>query len=336
MAESELRCGSPATPTAGEMTPLAVFARLQKSGSRRPLLAIAVSVLAFSTAPVLVQASSTTGPVFAFWRSWLGIVTTIGALAAVGRLDLVWPKGKAWRIPALAGFFNAASTVMFMTAVKFTSVADVSLLTMLNPVLIALWAIPLFGERPGLRFRLWTLVAIVGSSVVVLGGSTGPDGNPIGIAMAALSVVAFSLQFVTLKLGRGTMDTMPLIVAMIVVSAALVSVFCLVTGQDVRAVTRIDLLNVLGVVVLPGGIGAILLTWSLRWVPANVPPLVNLPLPLLAGGMAWLFLGEPVTIAHLGGGTITLVGVAFALMSPSGKAMLTAGHTPPTPPLPPG
>ena len=309
--------------------------RIGGSSARHPLFIIAVSVAAFSTAPVLVQASSTTGPIFAFWRGWLGIVFTVTAVAAVGRFDLVRPTGRAWRVPVLAGFFNAASTVLFMTAVKYTSVADVSLLTMLNPVLIALWAILLFGERPGLRFRLWTLVAIGGSVVVIVGGSTGPEGNPAGIAMATLSVVAFSLQFVTLKFGKGTMKTMALVIAMLFVSAGLVSLFCLVTRQDILAVTRTDLLNVVGVVVIPGGIGGILLTWSLRWVPANVPPLMNLPMPFLAAAMAWFFLGETVTLVHLGGGAITLVGVAAALLSPSGRAMLTAQSAPPAPLLPP-
>ena len=318
------------------MTAIGIIGRLSGFGARRPLLVIAMSVVAFSTAPVLVQASSTTGPVFAFWRAWIGIAATAAVVAAVGRPDLVWPKGRrGWWNPFCAGFFNAVSMVMFMTAVKFTSVAEVSLLTMLNPVLIALWAIPLFGERPGLRFRLWTLVAIIGAVVVILGGSIGPEGNPAGIAMAVLSVVAFSLQFVTLKLGRGTTETMPLMIAMLCASALFVSLFCLLTGQDVRAVTRADLLQVAGVVILPGGVGAILLTWSLRWVPANVPPLMNLPLPLLAGGMAWLFLGEPVTLIHLVGGAVTLAGVAAALMSPSGKALLAAEFTPRTPPVPP-
>ena len=267
---------------------------------------IGLSVVAFSTAPVFVQASSTSGPVFAFWRSWIGIAVTLAAVALAGRFDLALPGGREWKIPAWAGFFNAVSTTAFMIAVKFTSVADVSLLTMLNPVLIALWAIPLFGERPGMRFRLWTLVAILGSSVVILGGSTGPDGNPIGIALGVLSVISYSLQFVTLKLARGTMDTMPLTIGYLLVSGLFVSLFCLATRQDIWQVTSTDMVYVLGLVVVPGGLGAILLTWSLRWVPANVPPLMNLALPFLAGAMAWFFLGEAVTPVHVGGGAVTL------------------------------
>ena len=317
------------------MNPPLAIKRLRDLGARRPLILIGTSVVAFSTAPVFVQASSTTGPVFAFWRSWIGIVVTFAVIAMAGRFDLVLPRGREWKIPAWAGFFHAVSTTMFMTAVKFTSVADVSLLTMLNPVFIALWAIPLFGERPGMRFRLWTLVAILGSSVVILGGSTGPDGNPLGIALGALSVLSWSFQYVTMKVGRRTMHTIPLTMGMLVVSALFVSLFCLATRQPIWDLTGADILNVLGVVVVPGGIGAILLTWSLRWVPANVPPLMNLALPFLAAAMAWFFLGEAVTLIHVAGGGITLVGVAAALLSPSGKALLAAQHTPQTPTPPP-
>ena len=304
--------------------------QLRELGSRRPLLLLSISTVAFSTAPVFIQASSTTGPVFAFWRSWVGIVATVAVVTLAGRFDLAFPRGREWRIPVWAGFFSAASTIMFMTAVKFTSVVDISLLTMLNPVLIALWAIPMFGERPGLRFRLWTVVAMFGSAVVILGGSTGPDGHPLGIALGALSVLCWSLQFVSMKRARGTMDTIPLTVGVLAVSTLFVSLFCFVTRADIWSLSGADILNVAGVVVVPGGIGAMLLFWSLRWAPANVPPLMSLPMPFLAAAMAWFFLGEGVTPVHVGGGAITMAGVAAALLSRSGKALLATDHTRPT------
>ena len=294
------------------------------------MLLLSISTVAFSTAPVFIQASSTSGPVFAFWRSWVGIVATVAVVTLAGRFDLAFPRGREWWIPVWAGFFSAASTIMFMTAVKFTSVVDISLLTMLNPVLIALWAIPMFGERPGLRFRLWTVVAMFGSAVVILGGSTGPDGHPLGITLGTLSVLCWSLQFVSMKRARGTMDTIPLTVGVLAVGTVFVSLFCFVTRADIWNLSGADMLNVAGVVVVPGGIGAMLLFWSLRWVPANVPPLMSLPMPFLAAAMAWFFLGEGVTPVHVGGGAITMVGVAAALLSRSGKALLATDYTRPT------
>ena len=317
------------------LKPSAAIGQLHELGRRRPLLLLGISTVAFSTAPVFIQASSTSGPVFAFWRSWIGIVVTFAAVTLAGRFDLALPRGREWRLPVWAGFLNAVSMTMFMTAVKFTSVVDISLLTMLNPVLIALWAIPMFGERPGLRFRLRTLVAMLGSALVVLGGSIGPGGHPLGIALGTLSVLCWSLQFVSVKRARGTMDTIPLTVGMLASSTLFVSLFCFVTRADVWNLSGADMLNVAAVVAVPGAIGAMLLFWSLRWVPANVPPLMSLPMPFLAAAMAWFFLGEGVTLVHVGGGSITLVGVAAALLSRSGKALLATEYTRPTasPPL---
>ncbi|MDE0377475.1 MAG: DMT family transporter [bacterium] len=317
------------------LRPSAAIGQLREVGSRQPLLLISVSAVAFSTAPIFIQASSTSGPVFALWRSWIGIVAIFAGVTLSGRIRIAFPRGRDWRIPFWAGFFNAVSMVCFMTAVKFTSVVDISLLTMLNPVLIALWAIPMFGERPGLRFRLWTLVAILGSGLVILGGSTGPDGDPLGIALGIMSVLCWSFQFVSMKRARATMDTIPLMVGMLVVSTLFVSLFCFATRAAVWNLSGADMLNVVGVVVVPGGMGAMLLSWSLRWVPANVPPLMYLPAPFLAGAMAWFFLGEGVTLVHVGGGAMTLAGVAAALLSRSGKALLATAYTRPTASPPP-
>lgn len=295
---------------------------------RRPLYAATASIVGYSIGPVLVQVSGAAAPVFAFWRGWLTILAIVAGSAALRRFSFRWPKGREWWPPVVAGCLNGASTMAFIQAVKLTSVAGTSLILLLNPVLIALWAIPLFGERPGIRFRLWTLVAVIGASVVVLGGSSGPSGDPVGVALAILSVLLLSTQFVVTKVGRRTLDTVPLHVATVFSGAVFVTMFGLVTGHEFGEITRTDFLCVLGVVALPSTTSALLLTWSLRWLPANIPPLIHLPIPFFAGAIAWVFLGEMMTLSHLLGGGVTVVGVAAALLSRSGRRLLDAGSVP--------
>ncbi|MDE0138205.1 MAG: DMT family transporter [bacterium] len=295
---------------------------------RRPLYAATASIVGYSIGPVLVQVSGAAAPVFAFWRGWLTILAIVAGSAALRRFSFRWPKGREWWPPVVAGCLNGASTMAFIQAVKLTSVAGTSLILLLNPVLIALWAIPLFGERPGIRFRLWTLVAVIGASVVVLGGSSGPSGHPVGVALAVLSVLLLSTQFVVTKVGRRTLDTVPLHVATVFSGAVFVTMFGLVTGHDFGEMTRTDFLCVLGVVALPSTTSALLLTWSLRWLPANIPPLIHLPIPFFAGAIAWVFLAEMMTLSHLLGGGVTVVGVAAALLTSSGRRLLDAGSVP--------
>ena len=207
-----------------------------------------------------------------------------------------------------------------------TSVAGTSLILLLSPVLIALWAIPLFGERPGIRFRLWTLVAVIGASVVVLGGSSGPDGDPVGVTLAVISVVLLATQFVVTKVGRRTLDTVPLHIATVCSGAVFVTIFGLVTGHDFGEMTRTDFLCVLGVVALASTLSALLLTWSLRWLPAQHPsphppahPVLRrcdrLGLPGRGDDPQPSIRGR----RHRGSG------VAAALLSKSGRRLLEAG-----------
>ena len=107
----------------------------------------------------------------------------------------------------------------FMTALRLTSVVDVTLMNTIAPILVGALAIPMFGERPGARFRLWSVLAIVGTGVVVLAGSSGPNGDPLGMTLAALNVVGYSFYFVWSKVARDKIDTVPFLFSTIFVAA---------------------------------------------------------------------------------------------------------------------
>jgi drug/metabolite transporter (DMT)-like permease len=56
-------------------------------------------------------------------------------------------------------------------------------------------------------------------------------------------------------------------------------------------------------------------------VAANIPPVLQLTTPFLAGALAWVFLSQPITVLHLVGGLVTVAGVAGAVLSPSGRTL---------------
>jgi drug/metabolite transporter (DMT)-like permease len=79
-----------------------------------------------------------------------------------------------------------------------------------------------------------------------------------------------------------------------------------------------------GIALLPGLVGHFVMTWPLQFVPANIPPVIRLATPLLAGAFAWLLLGQVIGWPELLGGAITLVGVAGSVLSPSGRRLAQA------------
>jgi drug/metabolite transporter (DMT)-like permease len=304
------------------MTTVASASRVQAAAERRPLVLICAGVLLFSVGPILFASADASGQVIAFWRLVFGVLilgtATLVYVAKTGRR----PTRDGWLWSIRAGVAFVANQLFFLAALNATSVADVTLMQVLQPILVAALAVPLFDERPGTRFRLWSLVAVAGAAVVALGGSSGPEGDPTGMACAIASIVLFALYFVWSKQAREEIDTWPFLFGVSATSLVIVSASFLVTGGSPAEANGHDIVLAVVIAAGPGAIGHFVSTWPLRWVPANVPPLLQLAIPFIASALAWLILHEEIRLGHVIGGTITMLGVAGALRSPAGRRLV--------------
>lgn len=298
------------------------MSRLRALADRSPVALVVAGVLVFSVGPLLVRVSDVSGPVLSFWRLWFGVVLLGAATLVHARTTGTVPTRAGWTWAAKAGLAFAVHQLFFMSAIKATSVVDVTLMQVLQPVIVAVLAVRLFGERPGVRFRMWSLVALAGAIVVALAGSSGPQGDAGGMVLAVLNVVLYAVYFVWAKQGRDEIDVVPFLFGVVLVAGVTVGAWCVVAGEDVGSAGQGDLLAALAIAVLPGGIGHLLSTWPLRWVAANVPPLLQLAIPFLSGAMAWVLLDEGITRTHVLGGALTIAGVAGAILSPGGRRLV--------------
>lgn len=306
-----------APPDARQPRPPAVPSRLTEAAGRHPVALVWLGTFLYSTGPVMVGASAASGPVLSFWRLWIGVVVMGAATLAHGRVTGGWPSREGWRWAAKAGAAFGIHQLLFMVAVKTTSVVDVTLMQVLSPVFVAALAVRLFGERPGRGFLGWSGVAILGAGVVVLAGAAGPEGEPLGMVLAVANVALFAVYFVWSKQARNSIDVVPFLFGMILAAAVTVTGYVVATGEDAGSATWRDLALATAIAVVPGALGHVVSTFPLRTVAANVPPVVQLTMPFLAGALAWVFIGESITGMHLLGGAVTIVGVAGAIRSPS-------------------
>ncbi len=314
------RRGSAAPGTAG---PIAAVRALT---TRRPVVLVWFGTCMFALGPVMIAASTVSGPVFSFWRLWFGSILMTGVAWANHRRQRahggahLTRTGIRWTVAAGVAF--AVHQLLLMIALRATSVVDVTLMNTLAPVMVAVLAVPLFGERPGLSFRLWSAFAIVGAAMVAIAGSSGPHGQPLGVAFAAGNVVFYAIFFVFSKVARSKIDTLTFLAGATFVAALIVSGFVLVTGADLGSASAHDLWLCLAVAALPGFLGHFSITYSLKWVPANIPPVIMLAIPVISGTLAWFLLGQGVTPLKLAGGAVTLVGVAGAVRSPGARGLV--------------
>ena len=284
---------------------------------------MATSIFIMSTGLVAIKATSLGGLQFSLWRLWIGVATL--GLVVVWRLAArpeARPSLSSLRWAILPGLLVAFAQPAFVVSAKLTSVTDVALLTSVTPLIVSVIAVPMLGERPGARFRLWVVVAVLGAGLVAYGGSTGLGGDPLGMALACSGVVCWAFYLVILKISRAHMDAIVLLWAILAIAAIGVTLFMALTGWDPGSVTSRDWLLISYVAVIPGGAGLALMTWAYRWLPANIPPLMQRAEPVLSSAQAHWLLSEPVTALHFVGGGIAIAGVVGAVLDRSGRRLL--------------
>ncbi len=296
----------------------------QSFAARSPVTIVGLAVFLYASSAVVVRGTDLTASVFAFWRIWLG--------ALMFAMVLVWRRGRGHAfLPAEGRAYLLAGGVAFgvnhlfyVAAIKATSVNDVTLINRLSPIVIGVLAAKFFGEKPGFRFFFGAAVGIAGSILVVLGGASESGGDLWGMFAAVMTMITYTLFFLISKKARDYMDATAFLSGALIVAAGAVSLFAAVQTVPVFDVTPRALLPVAFVALVPGGLGHVAMTWPLKWVPANLPPVLMLGLPILSGGLAWIFLGEAATAVQIVGGVVTLAGAGIAIMSRAGRQMVAS------------
>lgn len=115
--------------------------------------------------------------------------------------------------------------------------------------------------------------------------------GPVLLQTSTLSGPQFSFWRLWIAGGAGLAVTastdhlpvMAFLLGTIFVAALLVSAFVALAGMDPTRATTTDLALAAAVALGPGLLGHFIMTWPLRYVPANIPPIMRLAQPFIAG-----------------------------------------------------
>ena len=131
----------------------------------------AIAVLAWGFGPLFVRGIHASAPTIVFWRLWMAApVMVLVARLTGGRVT--WPLIKTVFLP---GTLFGLQMICSFTSYQWTSIANATLISALQPVLMLMIAPFLFGDRTAPRQILFAVIALGGIVTVVLGahGSSG-------------------------------------------------------------------------------------------------------------------------------------------------------------------
>lgn len=276
--------------------------------------AVAVAVLTWGCSNVLIKVVSTTGLVASFYRLWFAIPLLWLLPAALPsmrrRLTRSWLSASL-----VGGGLFALHQVLFFTSLKLTTVADVTLIGALQPLLVLLVAGPMFGETATRRAIGWSFVALLGTALVVIGAVGTPGRSPLGDLIALGNLLAFTAYFLASKRIRARAGTTEYLIGMTTVAGVIILAVALLTGQQLDSPRGWDWAILLGLALLSGTLGHFLTNWAHPHTSAFTVSIMFLAVPVIACAGAALFLGETLGPMQLVGGAIVLASVGAVVVT---------------------
>jgi drug/metabolite transporter (DMT)-like permease len=292
---------------------VAVTERTADELAGRGAAAIVLAVVVWGFGPILIKKIGLPNLVLAFWRLWLGFaVVALVHVAGGGRIRMA-----ALRQSAIGGAFFGINVALFTAAVQRTSVAEVTLVSSFQPVLVLLVAGPMFGERPGRREIALIAASLVGVGVFEAGAMRGPIWSLSGYLFAVGALLTFTGYYLASKRVREHLDAIEYMTSALLVAALVVTPVVLVSGQPLGDVHGITWVWLALFVVFPGALGHLLVNWAHRFVDVTISSVIVVGLPVVAALLAWVLLHETLGPLELIGGAAVVLCVAAIAARPT-------------------
>lgn len=274
--------------------------------------AVVVAVLTWGCSNVVIKMTDVTGMIASFYRLVLALpllwMVAFGSSRMRANLDASW----AWSC-LIGGVLFTLHQLLFFNGLKLTSVANVSILGALQPVLVLLVAGRWFGERVGRREVYLSTVAIAGTAVTVTGSFGAPGWSGLGDLLAVANLFAFTAYFLWSKRVRRSVGAAEYIAGMTMVAAVLMTLVCVATEQDFASPTATDWWMLLFLALVPGTVGHFLSNWAHAHTTAFSMSILFLAVPVLAALGAWAVIDEPLSAQQVLGGAVTLAAIGATL-----------------------
>jgi drug/metabolite transporter (DMT)-like permease len=285
------------------------------------IVAVSVATALWGSVGVFVKSTSLSGVSFAMYRLWLGVLVHLTALALTRR-RLSWAT---FRACALGGVLFALDISLGFTAVKLTTVANAAIIGALSPILIAIAAGRMFGERLGRREIGLVALSFFGVAIVAVGSAGQPAWSPVGDLLALLGTVSWTSYWLFSKRARASASALEYMTSVMIAAALSVTPVALLTGGLPPATpTPRDWTVLVAVALLPGMTGHLLVAWSHRHVESWLSALITQCSPVISAAMAWPVLGEPLTPLVVVGGLVVVVSTGLVIVTTSRRERVRA------------
>ena len=278
------------------------------------LLALLCGAVCIALSPIFVRVAETGPTATAFWRVALALPVLWPQYAFLGRGSGLRTADASTRwLLGMAGVAFAGDLFFWHYSVKFTSVANSTLLANLAAIFVTLAAWLLFRQKPSRLFLIGLFTALIGVAMLVSTSMKFSSTALLGDAFGVVTAMFYAWYLLSVKglrdRGVGALRLMAVTTA---ITAVVLLPIALASGEQMLPVSGAGWLKLVGIALISHACGQGLIAYALAHLPAAFSSVSLLLQPVIAGVFAWVLLGEPLVALQIAGGGVVLVGIYLA------------------------
>lgn len=244
------------------------------------------------------------------------LVAALVVAPLVLRRGWVRPNGREWALLALGGVgWFGVYNLALNAGERYVDAGTAAMIIQVGPVIVALLAVPLFGERLHAWLLAGMVVGFAGVAVIARGSSTDADASLLGVALVVLAAAMYAVGVLTQKVLLRRLPS----VQVVFVSFLTGALICLPFSGDLPGIVAdggAELWWIVYLGVLPTAVAFTTWAYALTHTDAGALSLTTFLVPGIATLVAWLTIDEvPPSLTFLGG-ALAIVGVLMTRRRP--------------------
>ena len=256
---------------------------------------------------------SEAGPVSTgFWRVCLALPVLWTWAAWDARRHARPTNAADWKLMVLAGVCFAGDLGFWHWAILLTSVANSVLLANVAPIFVTLATWFVYRRTPSGHFLAGLTAALAGMFLLLRGDFHSGGGALLGDALGVVTAMFYAGYQLIVSRVRARVSTARLMAVSATVVAIILLPIAVLSGEQFFPVTAHGWVLLVGLALISHVIGQSLIAFALAHLPGTFASVALLVQAVMAAALAWILLGETLTLAAIAGGVLVLAGIRVA------------------------
>lgn len=276
---------------------------------------LVLGVLALSTSAIFVKLAHAPSSVTAFYRLFFAMIILLPFLLTKRKYiqTLLSLSKKQWVIGIISGLFLSIHYVLWFESLQYTSVASSTVIVTLQPLFAFVGSYFLFKEKLNKGAILGCLMAMLGCFIIGWGDIQVSGQALLGDLLAFAAAGVITIYFFIGEHMRTLLPVVPYSILGYSSSAFFLALYTLSQGISFIGYPITTWSSFIALAVISTILGQMVLNWLLKWLSTSIISMSILGETVGTCFLAYLILGELISIQQGTGIGITLGGLGLFL-----------------------